>query len=309
MMISNAHTHTLFCDGHNTPREMIESARSKGFRSLGFSGHSPLPFDDDYAIKAHDIPRYNAEIAGLQKEYADKIEVINGIEWDLDTPPVIENLFDISEYEYAISAVHQLREAGKFYSVDDTKEELQTCIGDLFMGDAFAMLEEFFSRVHSAALREQSDIVAHFDLVAKLNGGNVLFDESSAVYRQMGMDAIKRIKAERPELIFEINTGGVYRKNRDYFYPRIDFLERIVESGFRIMINTDSHDVGSIDFGYRDALRLARDAGARSIYVLRRSAEQPAFTGIENCAFSGAPETDSLLPSGKFTARLEKIQI
>lgn len=308
MMISNAHTHTLFCDGHNTPREMIDSAYSKGLSALGFSVHSPLEFDDDYSINEQDVPRYNSEILELQRQYAGKIEVISGIEWDLDTPERMGDFFDIADYEYAISAVHQLRDGDKFYSVDYTKEELQGCIKDLFMGDAYAMLEEFFSRVHLAALREQSDIVAHFDLVAKLNGGNALFDESTALYKQMGMDTIRRIKSERPELIFEINTGGVYRKNRDYFYPRIDFLERIVESGFRIMINSDSHDVDSIDFGYADAMRLAREAGARSIYVLRGGRGKFASGDFDLDSFGKIGE-DSLLPSKKNTAILERIDI
>ena len=34
---SNAHTHTNFVDGRDTPREMIETALVHGFHTLGFS--------------------------------------------------------------------------------------------------------------------------------------------------------------------------------------------------------------------------------------------------------------------------------
>jgi len=38
--LQNLHTHSTFCDGIDTPEEMIKVAIEKGFVSLGFSGHS-----------------------------------------------------------------------------------------------------------------------------------------------------------------------------------------------------------------------------------------------------------------------------
>ena len=38
--LSNAHTHSTFCDGKNPPEEMIRAAEKLGFVSLGFSGHA-----------------------------------------------------------------------------------------------------------------------------------------------------------------------------------------------------------------------------------------------------------------------------
>ena len=37
--IQNLHTHSTYCDGADTPEEMIETALEKGFTSIGFSGH------------------------------------------------------------------------------------------------------------------------------------------------------------------------------------------------------------------------------------------------------------------------------
>ena len=39
MIRSNFHTHTVFCDGKSTAREMVEQAIKLGFTALGFSGH------------------------------------------------------------------------------------------------------------------------------------------------------------------------------------------------------------------------------------------------------------------------------
>ena len=42
---SNPHIHTNFCDGENTPEEMVKAAIRIGFTALGFTGHSPTPYD------------------------------------------------------------------------------------------------------------------------------------------------------------------------------------------------------------------------------------------------------------------------
>ena len=38
-MKQNLHTHTVYCDGNDTPEEMVLTAIEKHFDILGFSGH------------------------------------------------------------------------------------------------------------------------------------------------------------------------------------------------------------------------------------------------------------------------------
>ena len=38
--LQNLHTHTTYCDGINTPEQIILTAIDKGFGAIGFSGHS-----------------------------------------------------------------------------------------------------------------------------------------------------------------------------------------------------------------------------------------------------------------------------
>ena len=45
MMFSNYHTHTTYCDGANTPEELVLEAIRLGCPELGFSGHSHLAED------------------------------------------------------------------------------------------------------------------------------------------------------------------------------------------------------------------------------------------------------------------------
>lgn len=41
-MIQNLHAHTTFCDGKDTPEELVHEAIRMDMDSLGFSSHAPL---------------------------------------------------------------------------------------------------------------------------------------------------------------------------------------------------------------------------------------------------------------------------
>ena len=66
-MLANFHTHTVFCDGKNTPEEIVLSAIDKGFSAIGFSGHGYTDFDLRYCMK--DTCGYITEINRLKDKY------------------------------------------------------------------------------------------------------------------------------------------------------------------------------------------------------------------------------------------------
>ncbi len=112
---SNCHTHTVFCDGKNSPEEMVISAIEKGFACLGFSVHSPMFTPADWTISPEKLPAYCSEICRLQSEYAGRIEVLHGIELDRNFASV-----DPAAFDYVIGAVHQIVKNGRVYDVDYT---------------------------------------------------------------------------------------------------------------------------------------------------------------------------------------------
>ena len=59
-MLANFHTHSTFCDGKNTPEEIVLAALEKGFVSIGFSSHGYTPYDLRYCMK--DTDGYIADI-------------------------------------------------------------------------------------------------------------------------------------------------------------------------------------------------------------------------------------------------------
>ena len=102
MFNNNFHTHTRYCDGKNTPEEMVLSAIELGFDSLGFSGHAFTDIDLSYCMTPEKTEEYIAEINALKKKYAGRINIYCGAELDIFSPDIG---FD---YDYTIGSVHYI---------------------------------------------------------------------------------------------------------------------------------------------------------------------------------------------------------
>ena len=85
MIIGDYHTHTTYCDGDNTPEEMLFAAIDKGLKYYGFSSHSHLSYDEDWNMSFASQKQYVSEIRSLKEKYKDKITVLLGTEYDLLT--------------------------------------------------------------------------------------------------------------------------------------------------------------------------------------------------------------------------------
>ena len=68
MKLSTYHLHTTFCDGKNTPEEMVLEAIKLGCTEIGFSGHSHLPFEPTWTMKKEDVPVYVQTIKDLKEK-------------------------------------------------------------------------------------------------------------------------------------------------------------------------------------------------------------------------------------------------
>ena len=108
----NLHTHTTYCDGNASAREMVQAALAQGMTGLGFSGHSFTSFDDSYCMSREATAAYVAEIRSLQMEYGDQLPIYLGIEQDYcaEAPEYT--------YDFILGAVHYVEKEGRFWDVD-----------------------------------------------------------------------------------------------------------------------------------------------------------------------------------------------
>lgn len=262
-ILSNIHTHTTYCDGKLPAKEMVERAVELRFVSIGFSAHSPLPYKNDYAMALDKQEAYISEINRLKKLYNNKVEVILGLELDLDS------MTDTSPYSYIIGAVHQFHDGGKVYAIDYNKETLLSCIQNVFSGDSLLMAEQYYKLVEKCAEKQEVSVVAHYDLISKFNDDGLIFDEYDKRYIEIAISSLNRICGLRPELVFEINTGAMYRLGNRRPYPAPFILSYLNARNVRIMINSDAHDAAGLDFGFQAAIDLCKQCGVRSVYRMR----------------------------------------
>lgn len=271
---ANLHTHTSFCDGKNSPEEMIRSAVEKGFDVLGFSGHSYTPFDETYCMSLENTRRYQKEVRRLAETYRDQICIFCGIEQDIYSDQPTE------PYDYVIGSVHAVyREdgrSGRYIYVDSDLAALKEAVSELYGGDYLALAEDYFSIVSQVVHKTGCQIVGHFDLLTKFNEQEHLFDENHPRYKEAVHQALSKLLQADP--IFEINTGAMARGYRTSPYPSPSILRSIYQAGGRITINSDSHSASSLDFGFEAAREAARSCGFSVFWTMDengRFAEQP----------------------------------
>lgn len=258
-MKCNFHTHTGYCDGKDSPEELVKAALEKGFFALGFSSHSYTEMDKSFAMSASEAQKYRAEIAALKEKYKGKIELYCGIEQDYFSEQPTDT------YDYVIGSVHYVLKNGEYIAVDDTAEIVKNAVDRLYGGDFDALAEDYFKLVAKVAGKTNADIIGHFDLVSKYSEKNG-YGESQRFLAA----AENAVKALIPYgLPFEINTGAMARGVRSVPYPSPEILKIIRKHGGEIMLSSDCHDKNYLDFAFCEAADLARETGFTRTAVIR----------------------------------------
>lgn len=269
-MRSNVHTHTTWCDGQNTPREMAQAALALGFTDLGFSSHAPAPFDAGCPGVA-DEAAYRADIAALRAEYAGRLNILCGVEQDIYAP------VDAGKYDYVIGSNHYLPHDGQDYvAADGDIEMISVARRWRYEGNGIAMARAFYQLSAKNVALNKPDIVGHFDVITKFNKNNVLFDEEDPAYQKVALEALDEVidVIQGYNGMFEVNTGAVTRGLRKLPYPAPFLLHHMAQRGARVIITTDCHSTKTLNGGFSIACRQLLQAGYTTMVVLKDSAFQ-----------------------------------
>jgi len=263
LILSNPHTHSQYCDGSDTPEEMVLKAIDLGFHTLGFSGHSYMPFDPEIGMSQEGTQSYIKEITALKEKYRGQIDIVLGIEEDY-----YSNI-ERSPYQYVIGSFHYFRnsQSGTYYAIDNTFEEIQACINDIFQGNALNLVRCYYKKVVDTA-KKKPDILGHFDLIRKLNKNGCLFDESSPEYQKIALDALEACASTG--CIIEVNTGAISRGYTKTPYPSFFLLKRLAKLKASVIISSDTHSVKTIDYFFQETVEILKEAGFKTVRELYR---------------------------------------
>lgn len=256
----NLHIHTRYCDGQNTPEEMAEAAIAQSFDSIGFSIHSHLPDSHWSAASEAVVDTYYHHIQRLKEEYAGRIKIFTGIEYDYCSQP------DGHKWDYRIGSVHYFLLNGQRVCFDTSKEKVGKLIDAWFDGDGMAYAKAYYE--HVARLPEKGDfqILGHTDIITKYAEQITYFDETSPQYRKYVCDALDALEGKIP--FFEVNSGAIARGYRTTPYPAPIILDELKKRNFGAVITSDCHICEKMSCHYPQSAKLLWDHGFREIWVL-----------------------------------------
>lgn len=244
MNYSNYHTHTLYCDGADSPEELVLEAIRLGCPEIGFSGHSFLP-EDTSSMSPASTHQYCAEIRKLKKKYSEQIRVLLGLELDYYSEAPQDETFD-----YLIGAVHYVEKDGKLLPVDESRGSFLSIVENSYHGDYYSFAEDYYRTVSMLISRTNCDVIAHFDLITKYNEGNTLFDTQHPRYIAAADSALEKLMQNN--VILEINTGAMARGYRNTPYPEKRILQKWIEADRLLLLSSDCHDKSKLLFGFQD---------------------------------------------------------
>lgn len=259
--IFDFHVHTNYCDGANSPREMVNTAIEKGFDTLGFSGHGYTDFDLSFCMSVVRTDKYIEEISRLKDEFSGKLNLLCGVEKDyFSSHPT-------SRFDYVIGSVHYLYINGRYIPLDMEVSTMQALLNEVYGGDFSALARDYYKQVADVAGKTECDIIGHFDLITKFKNRIELVKDSR--YYEYAFRAIEAlIPYKKP---FEINLGAIARGYRQSPYPDSVILKEIKRLGGEIVITGDCHNKLFLGANYDVAVKLAKDAGFDRQQVLTQN--------------------------------------
>ncbi len=244
MIAKDLHMHTAYCDGKDTPEDMVLSAVDKGLDTVGISGHSYTFFDESYCMQKEDIPRYIAELRYLRAKYFDRIHVLCGVEQDYYSD------YPTDEFDYIIGSVHYIKVGDEYIPVDESVEILRAAVQKHFGGDVYALCELYFDTVADVVEKTRCDIIGHFDLISKFIEREPLFDTEHPRYVKAWKAAVDRLVTY--DVPFEINTGAISRGYRTQPYPDEEMIAYIKAKGGRLILSSDAHSKENIAYKFEE---------------------------------------------------------
>ena len=271
IIYSDLHMHGDYSDAKGSLREFVESAIGKGLDTIGFSDHSPVPFENEWSTKKEDFSSYVNEVMELKEEYRGRINILLGVELDyIDGIDVKGYMgFEKIPFDYFIGSVHYVYSSilDGYSEVDGPVEDFVHLLENGFNSDSNALISTYYSTVRKMAAAYKPDFIGHLDLIKKNNRDNEYFDENGELYRKEVNETIDSIK--KLNIPVEINTGAISRGYTKVPYPSEYILKLCSEKGMEVTLNSDAHNPGFVAYGFNEMIELARKCGFDEIRMMR----------------------------------------
>jgi len=273
-MIFNLHTHTDFSDGSSPPEDYVKEAISQGFDTLGFSDHSPVPFENNFALKEENLENYINVVQELKKKYSkekasDGITILQSLE--IDFIPGITKPIDYYrgnyDFDYFIGSVHLVKnlETDDLWFIDGPDIKIYDAgLEKTFSGNARKAVTAYYHQIQEMIMTQKPDLVGHMDKI-KMYNRNRFFSEQDSWYVKLVETTLE--VAKHTDCIIEVNTRGIYKKRSETLFPEPAVLKSILKHKIPVTISSDAHKPCEISFGFGDAVKTLVEIGFKSIWM------------------------------------------
>jgi histidinol-phosphatase (PHP family) len=269
MTLNNYHTHTNFCDGSDDPEMYVLSSIKKGFKSIGFSGHAPIPVENTWSIRKENLENYCKAIENLKEKYSGKINIFLGLE--ADYIPGIST--DFSKFisgcklDYTIGSVHLVRYKNndELWFIDGHERGYITGLKNVFDNNIQLAVETYYNQICEMAKTQKPDIIGHFDKI-KMNNKGRFFSEDEEWYKKTISKALKFIAGTK--CIIEVNTRGIYKKKTDSLFPSVPVLEECFKLKIPVTVNSDTHSPEELTGYFSEAYQILKNIGYKKTAYL-----------------------------------------
>jgi len=269
MVKFNFHTHTNYCDGSAKPQAYIDKAIELSFSAIGFSGHAPVPFSNEWSIKPEQLGNYCQEIKELKELYKNKIPIYLGLE--IDFIPSITTRFELikkqQQLDYHIGSVHFVKhpENKELWFIDGPEQGYIKGLSEIFKNEPQKAVETYYHQICEMVASEKPDVIGHFDKV-KMHNKNRFFSEEESWYKRIIKETLKIIS--NSDSILEVNTRGIYKKKTDTLFPDISILEQCYMLKIPITLSSDAHKPEELMNYFSETIDILKCIGFKHLLML-----------------------------------------
>jgi histidinol-phosphatase (PHP family) len=273
MIHQNLHTHTHYSDGKMPPVDYVHEAIRQRMKTLGFSDHSPLSFDNPFSIKMESYQDYCREIRALKKQFENEIEIYLALEIDF-IPLMSEDFKSLKEagsLDYVIGSVHlvgQGREDKLWFTDGPHTDTYDEGLRKFYDNDIRKGVRAFYEQTNRMIESQEMDVVGHFDKI-KMHNHDRYFTEGEAWYKKLVMETLGLIRDKG--LIAEINTRGIYKKRCDSLFPSPWIIKEMKKMNIPIIISSDAHQPAELQMLFAEAVEAAKQAGYTETMIFRKN--------------------------------------
>jgi len=274
-LFQNLHTHTHFSDGSDAPPKYIEAARLQGLSSIGFSDHSPLPFENTFALKENKVSDYCDAILALRNPLSSGASHVDQpqcgfpvfLGMEADYIPGIGHPFSHFQTNYPldflIGSVHLVRNGSseELWFIDGPDPATyDDGLNALFGGNIRKGVTAYYRQINEMLTTNKLDIVGHLDKIKMHNRGR-FFSETEQWYLDLVDETLDLVR--QLGVFIEVNTRGVYKKRSDSLFPGPALLKKIKALNIPVIISSDAHKPQEVSMLFDETAGLLFEIGFR----------------------------------------------